>query len=144
MDCHLRRMVGAFAACVVLVLLVALAGIVLRPPAPLTTTERRLVGDWTQVELPGEEVLSDMTFSADRTFRSNDGQFVGSWWITHGQVHVKYSSSDWGEHWLNPAMLWNHARRHAVAWDIRFVGDHGRVELAKHGEPPFCALVESP
>jgi hypothetical protein len=122
-----------------LVLLITLASIILRPPAPLTAVEQRLVGNWNNVDLPGEELLCDVTFTANRTFHANDRQFVGQWWISSGQLHIKYRSGEWRENWLNPIRLWNAMRSGTVHTDIHFVGD--RVELAKPGEPTFCELI---
>lgn len=144
MNRNVKRMVGGLAGGMGLVVLVAVACIVSRPPAPLAAVEKRLVGNWSQVDLPGGEVLSDMTFAVNRTFRGNDGQFVGRWWISSGQLHVEYYSADWREHLFDPVRLWKALRRDAVTVDIRFVGDAGRMELAEPGKRPFCALIESP
>ena|SRR5215469_3863301 len=144
MTCDVKRVVRAVAACLALVLLVAIASIVLRPPAPLTAVEKRLVGDWNEIELPGKGVVFDMTFTADRVFHANGGQFVGRWSIIAGQLHVKYGRGDWREDRSNwqPHKLWS-----ALSWrdeslfDIQFVSDGGRVELAEPGKQPSRALV---
>jgi hypothetical protein len=141
MNHNMRRTVGRLAGGVGLVLLIALTGALSRPPAPLTAVEKRLVGDWSQVDLPGGETLCDITFGADRTFHANDGQFVGHWRINSGRLHVRYYSADWREHWFDAVRLWNAVRRDAMDVDIRFVGDRDRVELAEPQGPSFRALI---
>jgi hypothetical protein len=139
-----KKTVRATAACLALILLVAIGGMILRPPAPLTAAEKRLVGNWNKIELPGEGVVFDMTFTADRVFHANDGQFVGRWSISGGQLHIKYGRGDWREDWSNwlPHNLWS-----ALSWrdeanlNIRFIGGGKRVELADPGEHPSRALV---
>jgi hypothetical protein len=132
----------AVAACLTFLLLVAAAGVVFRPPAALTAVEKRLVGNWNKVHLPDDDDSSDMAFLADRTFHGNDGQFIGTWWISNGQLYVKYHSDDWRENWSNwqPLKLWEVLRNETVIFDVRFVSDE-RIELAQPGADPFSALI---
>lgn len=142
MNGKVKSIASKVAACVGLILLVAAAGVSLQPPSPLTAVEKRLVGNWSKVDLPNEESSSDMAFLADRTWHANHGQFVGTWSISGGQLHVKYHSDDWREDWRNwqPLKLWRALRNEAESYDIRFVGDE-RVELAQPGGDPFDALI---
>lgn len=142
MSRKVKSIAGAVGAGFAFILLVIAAGVVFRPPAPLTAVEKRLVGNWNKVRLPEDEYSSDMVFLADRTFHANDGQFVGNWWIKAGQLHIKYHSDDWREHWSNwqPIRLWRMLRSDSVKLDIRFAGDD-RVEMAEPGGPPWCALL---
>lgn len=82
MNGNVKHIVSKVAGCAGLILLVAAAGVNLRPAAPLTAVEKRLVGNWNKVALPDKEFVSDMAFFADRTFHANHGQYVGTWRIT--------------------------------------------------------------
>ncbi|HEX7376282.1 MAG TPA: hypothetical protein VF278_04185 [Pirellulales bacterium] len=44
-----KKIIGGAAACVALTWLIALAAVALRPPAPLTAVEKRLVANWNKV-----------------------------------------------------------------------------------------------
>ncbi|HET6883164.1 MAG TPA: hypothetical protein VFI31_23545 [Pirellulales bacterium] len=143
MDNSKRTKITAAAACVGLLLMIAVASIVLQPPVPLTATERRLLGDWKHIGLPGKEKLTGMSFAADRRFYSHNGEFVGQWSISGGQLHVKYWSVDWCDDWS----IWRLTRvREALHvsredWNIIFDKKGDRVELAQPGQPPECALI---
>lgn len=123
MNGKVKSIASKVAGYVALILLVATASVVLRPPAPLTATEKRLVGNWNKMHLPDDGDSSDMVFLADRTFHANHGQFVGTWWISTGQLHIKYHSDDWRENWSNwqPVSLWQFLKPDTVKLDIRFV-----------------------
>lgn len=133
----------AVAGSVAFGLFIAVVSVVLAPPKPLTAIETRLVGGWNQVMLPDEACLSDIAFEADRTFHANDGQFIGQWWISTGQLHVKYWRGDWREDWSNclPRELWESLRRREFSLNIRFVDGDDRIEMAEPGEPPSSALI---
>lgn len=142
MNGKVKSIASKVAGYVALILLVATASVVLRPPAPLTATEKRLVGNWNKMHLPDDGDSSDMVFLADRTFHANHGQFVGTWWISTGQLHIKYHSDDWRENWSNwhPIRLWEALQSDEATASTRFVDDD-RVELAEPGKPPWCALI---
>lgn len=138
-----KTIAAVLAGCAGIVLLIAAAKFWLRPPAPLTATEKRLVGNWNQIALPGEQPLTGMTFGEDRSFRSHDGQFAGRWWITAGQLHVKIWRDDWREDWSfwRVADQWRALRGDSGNCDMRFDGNGDRVELARPGETADCALI---
>lgn len=142
-----KSTIGKIAACLAVVLMVAVASVVMRPPAPLTTFEKRLVGNWAEVDQPGDDLGCDMSFTADRAFHSNDGQFAGRWSINNGRLHIKYWNDDWREFWREWRLLrlWNALRwSDEITRNIRFTDDDHRVELSKPGSQPSEALIRSP
>ena len=54
------------------------------PQSPLTLAERSLVGTWTY-----EDRSIGIVFSADRSFRDDNDEFCGRWWMEAGQLKMK-------------------------------------------------------
>lgn len=108
---------------------------------PLTPTETALVGNWSQVSMPDQKTLAGMAFGSDRTFCTNDGEFMGQWWISAEQLHIKY----WRD---EPTILpftnaLKNARADTEIWQITFDENGDHAELSQPGNPPQTALVRS-
>ena len=54
------------------------------PQSPLTPAERSLIGTWTH-----EDRSDGIVFNADRSFRDENDEFCGRWWMEDGQLKMK-------------------------------------------------------
>jgi hypothetical protein len=93
---------------------------------PLNASERRLVGQWIR---PGDTNSQVSTFAANRRF-SADCQFVGSWSIADGRLHIRFWSKDpprWYRR-LTPD-------KDEVLTEIKFNNASDRIELGLPANP---------
>lgn len=51
---------------------------------PLNQAEKEFVGKWTN-----QTTGMVIAFNSDRSFRSQDGEFVGKWWIENSDLNLK-------------------------------------------------------
>jgi hypothetical protein len=99
-------------------------------PQALTKLERRVVGEW--------DGGSDWTlhYDADHTFRTSDDQFVGTWRVDSGRLHLRYwRPYDWD------GSIRDHAERlfegqpvNQEAWAMALADDNATMNLSLPGD----------
>lgn len=112
-------------ACVVLCILMALHRFAGRYDAPLSPVERRFAGEWKVVRQAGAGDPAGLVFASNRRFQSEDGEFVGRWWMEDGRLCVRYwrydpTYSPW-------QVAWQDLQSTTVRWTIR--REEGVVKL---------------
>ncbi|MGI9516969.1 MAG: hypothetical protein ACR2NP_07995 [Pirellulaceae bacterium] len=127
-----------------LVIIVALVAIFsIGSGRPLSQAERALVGSWSHVPMPGEEPPDALVFESNRTFRSENGEFTGRWWISSGQLHLRMWRGD------EPTVLpfadavvrpitdwWNSASADVSVLQVTIKEDGKHIELADSENTP--------
>lgn len=110
---------------------------------PLSQSEKALVGSWSHVPLPGEEPPDALVFESNRTFRSENGEFTGRWWISSGQLHLRMWRGDeptvlpFADVLIRPITdLWNSASADVAVLQVMINDDGKHIELAGSGNPP--------
>ena len=120
-----------------------IGGLAVFRPGPLrwlNADERAFVGVWTHEVMPGEEPLAEMSFRSNRTFRSDDGEFAGRWWIHSGQLHLKLwrdqepTGVPVANALIRPVANWWYSSQAAVdTWEIKLNESGDRAELLQDG-----------
>jgi hypothetical protein len=93
---------------------------------PLSASESRLVGRWT--EGGGSRKF---VYSADRTFRSSDGQFAGTWSIDGSKLLLRYWQNDHPPSDLRERfeLVKKRMQAHGESWNIDFAENENVVTL---------------
>ena len=90
----------------------------LRHQTPLSSEELQLVGEWYW-----DDPNSTRRFSADRSFSTSNGQFVGVWGIDDGQLTLTYWQPfrrPLGYRIADVVHSIRRTRKTAWSWDITF------------------------
>ena len=115
---------------------------------PLNASESVFVGTWNHVSMPEGIDFGLMSFESDRTFRTQDGEFNGRWWISAGELNLKM----WRDEPTNVPLVdvlilpisdaWNAARADIETWQLTIDENGDRIELST-SQYPAETLVRS-
>lgn len=107
---------------------------------PLNQEEKKLVGKWAH-----ETTEMVMAFHKDRSFRSEDGEFAGKWWIESGELKMKmwrakpdHFGNKYADFFANPiSNLQDSWNAKAIVLNIRHIDEMNRAILTSPGAEDF-------
>jgi hypothetical protein len=95
--------------------------------SPLSPLEARVVGEWSH-----DPAETSRLFSADRSFFTSNGQFVGTWHVSDGRLTVTYWQpfelpTDYGAAAFANSI--RRTRKETLSWRIEFAADSQQFSL---------------